>query len=181
MDFVEGLQPAAYTRHTQITVLVDKFSKYVCLEHCAKGIDATQIAQLFLRRIMRDFGIPQVVISDRDLQFASEVWTNILPLIGSRMTLVSTHHPQSDGQSERMIQTLLRVVRSYAQTAAEQWEMLLLMMQFAFNNAPATAGKYSPFQVLYRVSPIQPANVLVDDPEDRPRAWEWGEKRGALY
>ena len=180
MDFVGGLHAAEKSRNTQIAVLVDKFSKYVCLEPCAKEIDAVQTAQIFLRRIVGDFGVPQVVISDRGPQFAAEVWQRILALIGSQVALASTHHPQSDGQSERMIQTLLRMVRSYAQTVAEQWEALLPMMQFALNNAPSSAGKYSPFQVLYRVIPIQPADLMVDDPDDRPGAWEWGDKRGVL-
>ena len=180
LDFVSGLHPAVKTKNTQILVLVDKFSKYVCLESCAKEIDALETAQIFLRRVVRDFGVPQVVISDRGPQFSSEIWKRLLELMGSRVALATTHHPQSDGQSERMIQTLLRVLRSYAQTAADQWEILLPMMQFALNNAPAASGKYSPFQVLFGISPVQPTDLLVDDPDDRPGAWEWGDSRGAL-
>ena len=172
VDFVGGLPPAAGSGNVQILVLVDKFSKYVCLEPCAAEVSAIQTAAILQRRVIRDFGVPRVVISDRGPQFSAAVWTHLLQSWGASVALASTHHPQTDGQSERAIQTLLRLIRNYARHLPDQWESMLPMFQFAMNNAPSAAGKYSPFQVLFGLSPMTPADLLVDDPELYHPAWD---------
>ena len=129
----------------QVLVMVDKFSKYVCLEPCAAEVSAAQTAAILQRRVLRDFGVPQVVISDRGPQFSAAVWKILLQSWGASVALASTHHPQTDGQSERAIQTLLRLIRSYVRHLPDQWEVMLPMLQFAMNNAPSAVGRYSPF------------------------------------
>ena len=120
LDLVGGLPPSGKERNTQIVVMVDKFSKYVCLEPCTAEIDAKQTAEIFQKRIIVEHGVPQVVISDRGPQFASQVWKYILTIMGSKVALAATHHPQSDGQSERSIQTLVRLVRV---TCTASWSL----------------------------------------------------------
>ena len=139
--------------------MVDKFSKYVCLEPCTAEIDAKQTAEIFQKRIIAEHGVPQVVISDRGPQFASQVWKYILTIMGSKVALAATHHPQSDGQSERSIQTLVRLVRTYAHKDPEHWSTHLPFIQFAMNNAPSNATQYSPFEVLYGRSPTTPLDL----------------------
>ena len=117
LDFVGGLPEHGPDKLTQLLVIVDKFSKYVCIEPCPTEMDAYATAQVFLKRVVRDFGVLRVVISDRGPQFTSAVWTHILKTLGSTVALASTHHPQSDGQSERAIQTLLRLLRCFAWNA----------------------------------------------------------------
>ena len=51
---------------------------------------------------------------------------------------------------------------------------MLPMLQFAMNNAPSAVGKYSPFQVLFGLSPVTPADLLVDDHERHHPAWDTG-------
>ena len=121
LDLVGGLPPSGSARHTQVLVMVDKFSKYVCLEPCATEIDARQTAEIFQKRVIAEHGVPQVVISDRGPQFASQVWKHVLTAMGSKVALAATHHPQSDGQSERSIQTLTRLIRTYAHKDPENW------------------------------------------------------------
>ena len=63
-------------------------------------IDASQTASIFIRRVVGEHGVPAVVISDRGLQFAAAVWKEILKAMGTYVALATTHHPQTDGQSE---------------------------------------------------------------------------------
>ena len=156
----------------QILVMVDKFSKYVCLEPCAAEISAVQMTGILQRRVIRDFGVPWVVISDRGPQFSAEVWKYLLQSRGASVALASTHHPQTDGQLEHTIQTLLRLIRNYVRHIPEQWESMLPALQFAINNALSAIGKYSPFQVVFGTSPMTPADLLVEDPDDHHPAWE---------
>ena len=62
-----------------------------------------------------------MIISDRGPQFASTLWKELLQSLGTRVALASPYHPQTDGQSERAIQTLLRMVQSYARTLPGEW------------------------------------------------------------
>ena len=73
IDFVSGLPKDPRTKCSQILVIVDKFSKYVLLEPCPMEIDASQIASIFIRRVVGEHGVPAVVISDRGPQFAAAV------------------------------------------------------------------------------------------------------------
>ena len=159
LDLVGGLPPSGKERNTQIMVMVDKFSKYVCLEPCTAEIDAKQAAEIFQKRVIAEHGVPQAVISDRGPQFASQVWKYILTTMGSKVALAATHHPQSDGQSERNIQTLARLVRTYAHKDPEHWSTHLPFIQFAMNNAPSNATQYSPFEVLHGRSPTTPLDL----------------------
>ena len=162
MDFVTGLPPAVRTKHTAILVMVDKFSKYTNLEGCSEGMSAQDTARIVMRRIVAQHGIPQVIISDRGPQFASKMWEAILQALGTKVALASAHHPQTDGQSERAIQTLSRLLRSYTSKVPTEWEEHLPMIQFAMNNAPSSAARYSPFQILYGISPIVPVDLCYE-------------------
>ena len=107
MDYVCGLPVVGKLKYSQVLVMVDKFSKYVTLEPCPEEMNAAATAEVFIRRVIANFGVPEVIISDRGPQFASNLWKEILQSLGSRVALASPHHPQTDGQSERAIQTLL--------------------------------------------------------------------------
>ena len=116
--------------------------------------------------------MPRVIISDRGPKFASELWKEIFRALGSTVALAASHHPQTDGQSERAIQTLSRLLRTYARALPSRWEEILPTIQFALNDAPAAATRYSPFQVLFGRSPIMPADLLIGDAGDRPLSWD---------
>ena len=170
LDLVGGLPPSGPRKCTYVLMMVDKFSKYVCLEPCVAELSAPDTAQIFVRRVVAEHGVPQVVISDRGPQFASQVWQQLLLLIGSRSALAASHHPQTDGQSERSIQTALRLIRTYAHSCPGSWVNQLPFLQFAMNNASSAATTYSPFQILYGRSPITPADLWQGPtPLDPPR------------
>ena len=88
------------------------------------------------------------------------------------VALAASHHPQTDGQSERAIQTLSRLLRIYARGLPSRWEEMLPTIQFALNNAPASATRYSPFQVLFGRSPIMPADLLIGNNRNTPLSWD---------
>ena len=156
LDFVGRFAPAQDTEHTHCLVIVDKFSKYVTLEGVSETVTAEQTAEIFLRRIVANFGVPSVVISDRGPQFTALLWQKMLTMLGARSALAATHHPQSDGQTERTIQTFLRLLRTFASEEAEQWEAMLPLLQYAINDAYCESTKTTPFRLLYGRDPTSP-------------------------
>ena len=186
MDFVCRFTPASRTQNNQCLVIVDKFSKYTILEGCHTNIDAKETARIFIKRVVSPFGVPKVVISDRGPQFSSAVWKEILEILGTRVALAATHHPQTDDQSERAIQTLLRMVRTFAAEQQEMWEDLLPMFELALNHAVNRATKHSPFQTLFGKSPRTPLDfakegLAADSPSSppAPSASQWAQKWNA--
>ena len=65
-----------------------------------------EYAQIFLDNVFRLRGLPEVIISDRDPQFTGKFWGALFDLLGTDLRFSTAFHPQTDGQSERMIQTL---------------------------------------------------------------------------
>ena len=168
VDFVCGLPTVGPRKLSQILVIVDKFTKYVLLEPCPIEMSAAATAEVFIRRVISEHGVPAVVISDRGPQFASEVWKLMLKSLGTRVALATSHHPQTDGQTERAIQTLLRIIRAFVSAQSDQWVAMLPLFQFAMNNASSATSRYSPFQLLYGTNPVAPPNLMTKErfPQD---------------
>ena len=120
LDLVGRFAPAADTGYTYCLVIVDKFSKFTILEAVPETITSEMTADIFLTKVVSVFGVPSVVISDRGPQFAAKLWKRLLNKIGATSALSSSHHPQTDGQSERAIQTFLRLLRSFTYKANDQ-------------------------------------------------------------
>jgi transposase InsO family protein len=104
MDFIEGLPRSGQANC--IMVVIDKFSKY---SHCIlllHPFTASVLAQEFLNNIYKLHGIPMAIISDRDKVFTSKFWRELFKLANVTLQLISSYHPQTDGQTERVNQCL---------------------------------------------------------------------------
>ena len=107
MDFITDL-PLSRSFNGLFTV-VDKPTKWVKLIPMVVGegeISASSVAHLFFNHIVHSYGISHVVLHDRDTQFTSYFWTTLWELLGTRVSLSSAYHPESNRQTERVHQTV---------------------------------------------------------------------------
>ena len=168
MDFVGGFAPGILTGNTMCLVIVDKFSKYIILESVPATVDAEQTADILMKRMITQFGIPEKVITDRGPQFAANLWQKVLTFLGSKPALAATHHPQTDGQSERTIQTLNRLISAFASDVENKWEELLPLLQFSLNDAFCESTASTPFRVLYGCDPVSPMRLISRSVHENP-------------
>jgi hypothetical protein len=117
------------------------------------GKTASDLARIFALEVWKHHGLPADIVSDRDSRFISAVWTEFLLLSGIRSRMSTACHPQTDGQTERLNQTIEAYLRSFVNHEQDDWVSLLPMAEFAYNNSATTAMGMSPFYANYGFHP----------------------------
>nr|GEX98768.1 retrotransposable element Tf2 [Tanacetum cinerariifolium] len=148
MDFVTGL-PQTQRRHDAIWVVVDRLTKsaYFLLIH--KDYSISKLAETFQQEIVRLHGTPSTIVSDRDPRFTSRFWKGLQKAWGTRLKFSTAFHPQTDGQTERTIQTLEDMLRFCALQWTGNWDDYICLVEFAYNNSWHASIKCAPFEMLY--------------------------------
>ena len=148
MDLITDL-PTTPTGNDSIVVFVCKLSKLVHYLPCKKSISAPQLARLFLSHIVRQHGLPQSIISDRDPRFTAHFWRAFWSMLGTSLPMSTAYHPQTDGQTERANRTLEVILRSVVDFKQTNWDDCLPAAELAVNNAINASTGYSPFYLCY--------------------------------
>ncbi|GJW26628.1 putative reverse transcriptase domain-containing protein [Tanacetum coccineum] len=94
-------------------------------------------------------GIPISVICDRDPRFASNLWRSLQMALGTNLDISTAYHPQTDGKSERTIQTLEDMKHAYVIDFGKGWVNHLPLVEFSYNNSYYASIKAAPFEALY--------------------------------
>jgi len=162
MDFITDLPLSEGCE--QLWVVIDRFTKmahFIALP--TNGKTASDLARIFAREVWKYHGLPADIVSDQDSRFTSAVWKEFLRLSGIRSRMSMAFHPQTDGQTERLNQTIEAYLRSFVNYEQDDWVNLLPMAEFAYNNSVTTATGLSLFNANYGFHPIA-ANPSVTGP-----------------
>ncbi|MBW0535130.1 hypothetical protein O181_074845 [Austropuccinia psidii MF-1] len=118
---------------------------------CHKEDTAMGTALLFWNNIISTFGVPKIIISDRNPKFTSEFRTNLYDMLSTKLAFSTAYHPQTGGLAERMIQTMEDILRRFCAYGMEykdhegynhDWVTLLPAVQLAYNKSQhSTTGK----------------------------------------
>ena len=160
VDFVSGFAPTR-RKHTAICVICDRFSRMMHAEPCHDHATAKDTARILIRRLFAPHGCPRVLLSDRGTQFDSELWHHFWNMMGTRVHLATTHHPQSNGLTERMNRTLIGLIRKVTQGRKHEWDEALPLLEFAYNRTPNSTTGVPPFEAQQGYLPSVPSSLLI--------------------
>jgi len=103
-------------------VVVDRFSKMAHFVPCHTTHDASQIANLYFKEIVRLHGISKSMVSNRDAKFLSHFWLTLWRKMGTHLKFSTTSHPQTNGQMEVTNRTLGSLLRTLVKKNVKGWD-----------------------------------------------------------
>jgi len=147
LDFIEAL-PKVRGKSVILTV-VDRFSKYAHFIPLAHPYSAETVAQAFFADIVHLHGMPQSIVSDRDVVFTSTFWQELMRLMGAKLHMTSAFHPQSDGQAEAANKVITMYLRCITGDRPRDWLRWLPWAEYMYNTAYQSSLRDTPFRVVY--------------------------------
>ncbi|XP_069144557.1 uncharacterized protein [Solanum lycopersicum] len=158
MYFVVGLLRTR-RQHNSIWVIVDRLTK--CSDFIAvKSTYRTKdYARIYIDEILRWHGIPLSIISYRGSQFNSHFWRSFQKSMGTQVKLSTAFHPQTDGQAERIIQTLEDMLRACVIYFRGNWDDHLPLIEFSYNNSYHSSIGMAPVMRFGRKGKLSPRYV----------------------
>ena len=128
--------------------MVDRLTKSAYFLPIRTDYLLDKLAKLYMKEIVRLHEIPMSFISDRDSRFTSRFWGKLQEALGTRLNFSTTFHPQTDGQSERLIQVLEDMLRSCVIDHDGSWDRHIPLGEFVYNNSFQSSIGMAPYEAL---------------------------------
>lgn len=148
MDLITKL-PRTPRNFDAIWVIVDRLTKSAHFIAIRESSSSEKLADIYVREVVSRHGVPVTVISDRDVRFTSRFWGKFHEDLGTRLQFSTAFHPQTDGQSERTIQTLEDMLRACVLDFGGSWDTYLPLAEFSYNNSFHASIGMPPYEMLY--------------------------------
>ncbi|KAL2248200.1 UNVERIFIED_CONTAM: Transposon Tf2-11 polyprotein [Sesamum indicum] len=142
-----------------------------------KHVTTEGTTHLFFKHIVKYWGLPKDIVSDRDSRFTGVFWTKLFKILGSKLSLSSSYHPQSDGQTERFNSMLEEYLRHFVRGTQKDWVKLLDVAQLCFNAQKSSSTNKSAFEIITGQQPLLPHTLdspqIMRSPLARSFSQEW--------
>ncbi|KAJ9553199.1 hypothetical protein OSB04_017244 [Centaurea solstitialis] len=148
MDLITKL-PKTPRKFDAIWVIVDRLTKSAHFLAIRESFTSEQLADLYVKEVVRRHGVPVSIISDRDTRFTSRFWERFHADMGTRLHFSTAYHPQTNGQSECTIQTLEDMLRACVLDFGGSWDTYLPLAEFSYNNSYHSSIGMPPYEMLY--------------------------------
>ena len=148
MDFVIGL-PTTFNKNNASWVIVDCLTKSAHFIPVKTDFSLAKLTKLYIRDVVKLHGVPTSNVSDRDSRSTSRFWVSLQKSLGTRFDLSTMHHPQTDGQSQRTIQTLKDMLHYCILDLGGNWNDHLPLVEFTYNNSYQASIGMAPYEALY--------------------------------
>ncbi|GJR90196.1 putative reverse transcriptase domain-containing protein [Tanacetum coccineum] len=145
----EHQKQSGLLQQPEIPVIVDRLTKSAHFIPMNEKYKMEKLTRLYLKEIVCRHRVPVLIILDRDPRFASRFWRSLQKSLGTNLDMSTAYHPETDGQSERTIQTLEDMLRACVIDFGSGWDKHLPLAEFSYNNSYHASIKAAPFEALY--------------------------------
>ncbi|KAM4062531.1 reverse transcriptase (RNA-dependent DNA polymerase) [Hirsutella rhossiliensis] len=161
MDFITDLPPVRCEKkiYSGILVVVDRLTRYARYIPVSSRISSDGLADVFLREIFKHYGMPDGIVSDRGSLFTGHFWATFCHLLHCKRRLSTSFHPQTDGQTERVNQTIEQYLRTFCNKEQSDWMDKLPLAEFTYNTSYHDTVKGAPAEVLMGYQPRSKGHV----------------------
>ena len=117
-----------------LIVIVDCFSKFL-VSVPLPNKEAKTAAQALLNNWCWTFGLPERILSDLGGEYDSSIWDATCDLLDIERTHTTPYHPQADGQSEKAVQQIKRMIRAHVDESQNNWDQGIKQLCFSYNSS----------------------------------------------
>jgi len=155
MDFIPELPASTLSGVTydSLMVVVCRLTKMAHYIPAKMDWDGVDLAQAWIREVIRLHGVPERIISDRGILMNAKHWDTFQHYLTARRILTSAYHPETDGQTERQNQTLEQYLRCYCALEQDDWALWVSVAEFAYNDSIHATTKTTPFRAYHGMNP----------------------------
>ncbi|GBG89206.1 hypothetical protein CBR_g48914 [Chara braunii] len=166
IDFTDMGKVSA-AENSQVTVIVDRFSKFLNLIPFPPHAPAELVIEEFHQQYILQFGVPKTIVSDRDTRFINKDWKDFTSKICDiKLNKTSGRHPEANGLAEEINQTVIQLLRALIVPDQNTWDKELHKVKGLHNNPIHSATGVTPNQVQYGWPMRNPLSYLF--PERSP-------------
>jgi hypothetical protein len=160
IDYVGPVSPPSSKRNEYIIVATEYFPKWAEAK-AVKKADAKQTAIFLYENIIARFGCPKILISDRGTHFINEAIEEMTTLFNINHRKTTPYHSQTNGQTERVNQTLVRILRKTVIDSKRDWDTKLTAALWAYRTTYKVTTRATPFSLMYGIEAILPIEFEV--------------------
>ncbi|GKE99920.1 putative reverse transcriptase domain-containing protein [Tanacetum coccineum] len=140
---------AEHQRPSGLLVIVDRPTKSAIFTPMRETDSTEKLARMYIKEVVTRHRISILIICDHDPKFTSHFWRSLQKALGTSLDMSTVYHPQTDGQSDRAIQTLKDMLRTCVIDFGNGWVRHLPLVKFSYNNSYHASIKVAPFEALY--------------------------------
>lgn len=145
MDFIGPFPEVEHKNY--LWVVICRMTSQIHLIPITTKTTATELSYIYLKEIVRLHGLPESIVSDRDSKFTSRWWRELHRLLGAKLLMSTSFHPQTDGATERANRSIGQILRSVVKPDQTDWVGKLPMLEFALNASVNESTGFSPFEL----------------------------------
>jgi hypothetical protein len=169
IDFITDL-PTSRNGNDCIVTFVDHMTKRAHWRACNKTIDTPAFARMFIDDIVRLHGVPQEVVSDRDVGFTADYWREVVRILQTKLPITTAFHPETDGLSENSNKMVVRYLRGFTTHDPANWDNYLPLAEYAYDSSVHHSTNQTPFELDLGYKQPLPLDLITD--LQRPQAKE---------
>jgi len=151
MDFVSPFPESGDCNY--LWVVICRLTSMVHLVPICTTTTTSELAWLYVCKIVHLHRLAGTIVLDRDSKFTSKFWCETHRLLGTKLLMSTSFHPQTDGASEQAICSVAQILRAMVQLDQQDWPDKIPMVEFALNSAISSSSGFAPFELNYRYTP----------------------------